>query len=124
MGLTMWKQALGVPLFDVPYGHISLYSLGPDQQSFAHDGDYSQFDIGITQVANQAGYQLKSKGTVAVGQGSGYCMEFTPPASESRELLRCAIENDRMVIFYEGDAKYTQDVLMMLKRMSHENNLH
>ncbi|SRR5712692_253626 len=57
-GPTMWKQSLGIPLFDVSYGHISLYSVGPAQQPFTYDRDYSRFEKGVTQEAIQSGYQL------------------------------------------------------------------
>ncbi len=98
-GPTMWKQSLGIPLFDVSYGHISLYSVGPAQQPFTCDRDYSRFEKGVTQEATQSGYQLLAKRTASVGKSSGYCLEFARAGVEPRSLVRCAIENSVVVLF-------------------------
>lgn len=120
MGPTMWKHTLGIPLFNAPYGHISLYSR-PDQQPFAYDRDYSRFEKGVTQEADQSGYQLESKRTISVGKNSGYCLEFTRSSGEPRSLVRCVMDNSVVVLFYEGDLRYVSDVIAALQGMSLES---
>jgi hypothetical protein len=118
---TMWKHTLGSPLFNVPYGHISLFSLGPAQPPFAYERDYSRFEKGVTQDASQSGYQLKAKRSTMVGKNPAYCLEFARPAVEPRSLVRCAVENSVVVLFYEGDPKYVPDALTTLQGMSPES---
>ncbi len=120
MGPTMWKHTLGIPLFNVPYGHISLYSR-PDQQPFSYDRDYSRFENGVTQEAGQSGYQLEPKRRISVGKNSGYCLEFTRLSGEPRSLVRCVVENSVVVLFYEGDPRYISDVFATLQGMSLES---
>jgi len=121
MGPTMWKHTLGTPLFNVPYGHISLYRR-PDQQPFAYDRDYSRFENGVIQEAGQSGYRLESKRTISVGENSGYCLEFTRLLGEPRSLVRCVVENSVVVLFYEGDIQYISEVFSTLQGMSLESN--
>ena len=119
MGPTMWKHTLGTPLFNVPYGHISLFSR---PHPFACDRDYSRFEKGVTQSAGQSGYQLESKRTISVGKNSGYCLEFTRLSGEPRSLVRCVVENSVVVLFYEGDPRYISDFFAALQGMSLESN--
>jgi hypothetical protein len=84
MGPTMWKETLGVPFIEVPYGHISLYNLSPPQQPFAFDRDYARFEKGVTEDAIQSGYRFESKRTIPVGGNSGYCLQFSRSAGEPR----------------------------------------
>jgi len=126
-GPVMWKFALGVPFFDAPYGHISLYGLGkPARQPFEYDRDYSRFEKGVTQQAVESGYRFESKRTTSVGKNSGYCFEFTRPLDlkhpiSGRSLLRCAVEGSSVVLFFEGDPRYIPDVLATFQRMSPES---
>jgi hypothetical protein len=122
-GPTMWKQSLGIPFFDASYGHISLYSLSPAQQPFAYDRDYSLFEKGVIQEGSQSGYNLESKRTISVGKNSGYCLEFARSGVEPRSLVRCAVENSVIVLFYEGDSKYVPDVFTTLQGMSVEHTV-
>ena len=117
----MWKQTFGIPFFDTPYGHISLFSLSPAQQPFAYDRDYSRFENGVTQEASESGYQLQSKRTISTVKNSGYCLEFTRSSVEPRSLVRCAVENSVVVLFYEGDPRYISAVFTALQGMSPEN---
>lgn len=119
-GPTMWKYTIGVPFLDVPYGHISLYSLGSTQRPFSYDRDYTGFEKGVIQEADVSGYQLKTKRTVSVGQTSGYCLEFTRRLGKPQSLLRCVTENSRLVFFYEGNSEYVPDALATLQGMSLE----
>ena len=121
MGPTMWKHTLGTPLFNVPYGHISLYSPSPAQKPFVYDRDYSRFEKGVIQEASRSGYQLKTRHTVLVGKDSAYCLEFIRPSGEPRSLLRCAVENSVVILFYEGDPRYIPDVFATLQGMSLES---
>jgi len=118
-GPTMWKQTFGTPFFSTSYGHISLYN-HPNQQPFAYDRDYSRFERGVTEVAAQSGYRFESEHTVPVGRNSAYCLEFTRSVGEP-SLLRCAVENSVVVLFYEGDPRYIPNVFTTLQGMSQES---
>jgi hypothetical protein len=127
-GLILWKYTFGIPFFDAPYGHISVYglsSLTPARQLFEYDRDYPRFESGVTQEAARSGYRLEWKRATPVGRSSGYCLEFTRSAGlkhavPGRSLLRCAIEGSTAVLFYEGDPRYIPDVFTMLQGMSLE----
>src|SRR5467141_4334772 len=118
-GLTMWKESFGIPFFNAPYGHISLFHR-PPQQPFSFDRDYVRFKQELTQDAAEKGYELKEERTAQVGKTSGYCLEFTR-SPQPRELLRCAVENSVVVFFYEGDQRYIPAALSALQGMSLEN---
>lgn len=100
----MWKLAFGAPFFDAPYGHISLYALGANQKPFAYERDYSRFETSVTQEAAQSGYRLESKLTISPGKDARYCLEFAHSGGKPRSLLRCAIEDNNTILFYEGDS--------------------
>jgi hypothetical protein len=119
-GPTMWKLAFGAPFFDAPYGHISLYALGANQKPFACERDYSRFETSVTQEAAQSGYRLESKLTTSPGKDARYCLAFAHSGGKPRSLLRCAIEDNNTILFYEGDSRYLADVIAMLRGMSHE----
>jgi|ERR1700687_1731212 len=112
-GPTMWKESFGIPFFNAPYGHISLFR---PQQPFSFDRDYARFKKGVTQDAVEKGYELKKEWTAQVGKNSGYCLELSR-SPEPRSLLRCAVENG-VVLFYEGDPRYIPEVLSALQGMS------
>src|SRR5258708_28714928 len=113
-GPTMWKESFGIPFFNAPYGHISLFHR--PQPPFSFDRDYAGFKQGLTQDAIEKGYELKAERTAQVGKNSGYCLEFTR-SPEPRSLLRCAVENSGVVLFYEGDSRYIPDALSALQGM-------
>jgi hypothetical protein len=127
-GPTMWRLTLGIPIFDTPYGGISIYGLSgssPTREPFEYDRDYSRFEEVVTQEAHQSGYRFESKRTTAVGRSSGYCLEFTRIGDRKhdvrgRSLVRCAVENSTAVLFYEGDPRYIPEVVTMLQGMSLE----
>jgi hypothetical protein len=114
-GPTMWKESFGIPFFNAPYGHISLFHR--PQPPFSFDRDYAGFKQRLTQDAIEKGYELKAERTAQVGKNSGYCLEFTR-SPEPRSLLRCAVENSGVVLFYEGDSRYIPDALSALQGMS------
>lgn len=127
-GPNIWKMTLGIPIFDAPYGHISIYGLTGSssvRQPFDYDRDYSRFEGAVTQEAHQSGYLFESKRTTPVGKNSGYCLEFTrsvdlkhPVLGQSR--LMCAVESSTAVLYYEGDPRYISDVFTVLQGMSLE----
>ena len=114
----MWKTTLGIPFFDVPYGHFSLYSRSATQLPFAFESGYSRFEKNIIQSETQSGYQLKSKRTVSTGKYSAYCLEFARSENQPRALVRCVVGNSALVFFYEGDPKYVPDFFATLQGMS------
>lgn len=117
---TMWRLSLGVPLLDKPYGHISLYTR---PSPFDFNRDSSRFDEGVTEEAGRTGFQLVSRQAVVVGGRSGYCLEFhrsTP--KQPRSLVRCAVTDSVVVVFYEGDARYLSQFFTMLGGMILENS--
>jgi len=116
-GPTMWKLNSGIPLFRASYGHVSLFR---HTQPFAFDRDYPGFEERVVQDSYQDGYQLKTKRTIPVAKGSAYCLEFTRSSGEQHSLLRCAVEGNPLVVFYEGDPRYVPDVFTVLQGMSPE----
>ncbi len=118
---AMWRPTLGIPLFNVPYGHISLYHLRPTPQPFVFDRDYGRFRKATIQEANHSGYHLNSEHTVSVERVSGYCLEFMRPVGRSRSLIRCAVENSPFFVFYEGDPRYVPDVFITVQGMPLEH---
>jgi hypothetical protein len=113
-GPTMWKESFGIPFFNAPYGHISLFRR---PSPFSFDSDYARFKQGLIQDAIEKGYELKGERTAQVGKNSGYCLEFTR-SPKSLSLLRCAVENSGVALFYEGDTQYIPDALSALRGMS------
>jgi hypothetical protein len=65
----MWKLTMGMPFFNVPYGHISLYVLA-NQPPFLYGRDYSRFEKGFSKVAIESGYQRDGEETVPAGEAS------------------------------------------------------
>src|SRR5579883_2350303 len=116
---VMWKQSLGIPFFNVPYGHISLFR--PPQQVFSFDRNYGRFKSELIQDASEKGYRLRSERTVSVGDKPAYCLEFKRPSPDARSLVRCVVEGSPLAIFYEGDSKYVPDVFATLQGISREN---
>jgi hypothetical protein len=129
-GPVMWKYAFGVPFFDAPHGHISVFGLSSVNEApkpFAYNTDYSRFEKGVTQEAAQSGYRLEWTREIRVGAGSGYCLQFTRSGDgthevRGRSLLRCAIEGSAAVLFYEGDPRYIPDVFTILQGMSPQSH--
>jgi hypothetical protein len=99
----MWKLTMGIPFFNVPYGHISLYVLA-NQQPFRYGRDYSRFEKSFSKVAIESGYQRDGEETVPAGKASAYYLRFTR-SSDGQLSLRCFIENSVVVLFYEGSSK-------------------
>lgn len=110
---TMWRQSFGIPFFNVPYGHISLFSRS-SEDGFLFGRDYNGFKSGLTQDATERGYKLTSEQIVGAGKDAAYCLKFKPLAAGSGTLLRCAVEKSPLVVFYEGDSRYLPDVLATL----------
>jgi hypothetical protein len=118
---AMWKLTLGIPFFNVPYGHMSFYHLRPTPQPFVFERDYTRFRKAAMQEADHSGHHLNSEHTVSTEKVSGYCLDFTQPAGQSRSLVRCAIEHSSFFLFYEGDPRYVPDVFAILRGMSFES---
>jgi hypothetical protein len=114
-GPVMWKQSFGIPFFNAPYGHISLFRR-PEQFSF--DRDYSRFTNELAQDASERGYMLTSERTVSTGKKPAYCLEFRRLSRASGSLVRCAVESSTLVIFYEGDSRYVQNVFATLRNIN------
>jgi hypothetical protein len=117
---AMWKLSLGIPLLNRPYGHISLFSLPPPRRPFEFERDYPGFAKRTGDLAAQSGYELKAQRTVAVGKTSAYCLEFARQVEEPRSLVRCALDNSVVVLFYEGDPRYVPEFFNVLGGMSQE----
>jgi len=115
IGPTFWRVGIGGPWIHHHYGHISLFSY---PRPFQHDQDYPNFEKGLILDANRKGFQLKSRVTVPVGSGLGYCLEFEGPEQERLSLVRCAIGDSPVALFYEGDQKYVPDFFAMLRSMA------
>jgi hypothetical protein len=114
-GPTMWKETFGMPFLRMPYGHISLFHRS--QQLFLADEDYLQFKKGLTQDAAEEGYQPTSEVTIPTAIGSAYCLGFARSEGEPLALERCAVRGTGLVLFYEGDPRFTPAFFGMLKGM-------
>jgi hypothetical protein len=111
-GPVMWKQSFGIPFFNAPYGHISLFRR-PEQFSF--DKDYSRFTNELGQDAIEKGYKLTSERTISAGKEPAYCLEFRRSSPAPGSLVRCAVESSTLAVFYEGDSRYVPDVFATLR---------
>ena len=116
-GPTMWKLTLGAPILKVPSAHFSFYNRSP-LQPFSFERDYSRFKAGLIRSDTDYGFQLKSEGMATVGNNVGHCLEFVRAKDASELLVHCAIENNVVLVFYDGDARYTQDFFTMLREMT------
>jgi hypothetical protein len=113
--LTMWKLSFGVPLFAVPYGHVSLFFRpGP---SFLLSQHYQQFAETVSQEAAVGGYAVQRQ-TFAAGGSPAYCLQLGRSAAPPNSLVRCAIEGTGIAVFYEGDRRYLPDFYTLLEHMS------
>jgi len=119
-GPAIWKLSFGAPLFDVPFSHVSFYSLPPGTAAFMGTGDPARYDKAVTQTAKERGYQLKSKHFVTIGNKAAACLEFARNGKQPRSLVRCAAEDANIYPFFEGDSRYIPDLFDALKRMSQE----
>jgi hypothetical protein len=119
-GPAIWKLSFGAPLFDVPFSHVSFYSLPPGTAAFMGTRDSARYEKAVTQTATESGYQLKSKHTVTIGNKAAACLEFARSGKQPRSLVRCAAEDANIYPFFEGDSRYIPDLFDALKRMSQE----
>jgi len=117
---TLWKFAFGAPFLNLSYGHISLFHRPTGQLPFEFGRDFGHFAASVTEVAKQDGYRFASKKTLKVGDTTAHCLEFESEVDSSRALLRCAIEDSLVVIFYEGASRYVPDFLSVLEGMSRQ----
>jgi hypothetical protein len=117
---AMWKLSFGIPFLSVPYGHVSLFRR-PAQEAFSFDKDYARFKSELTQDASERMHRLKSERTVSAGNRHAYCLEFTRPAPNAGSLVRCAVEDSTLALFYEGDPRYVSDVFAILQVIHPEN---
>ena len=47
-----------------------------------------------------------------------YCLDFAHRENATKTLMDCAIDNSRIVVFYDGDRKYLSEFLTTLQGMS------
>jgi hypothetical protein len=118
---TMWKFSFGAPFLNSSYGHISLFHRPAGQSPFEFGRDFERFAASVTEVARQDGYRFASTRTLKVGDTTAHCLEFENEVDRSRSLVRCAIEDSLVTIFYEGATRYVPDFLSMFGGMSHED---
>jgi hypothetical protein len=117
-GLTMWRPTLGVPFFNAPYGHISVFHDPIDVQPFVYKKDFQSFSDTISEDARRSGYHLIDNRLVNIGKTAAYCLEFSRSNERPRFLVRCRVENALIAPFYEGDEQYLTDFFNMLEKMS------
>jgi len=119
-GPAIWKLSFGAPLFDVPFSHVSFYSLPPGSKSFMGTGDAARYEKVVTQTAKESGYQFKAKYTLTIGNKPAACLEYARSKKQPKSLVRCAAEDANIYPFFEGDPRYIPDLFDVLKRMSQE----
>lgn len=113
-GPAMFRLSLGAPIFEVPFAHLSFYNF-PSRGVFLAENDYPLFEKTMVEEAIKSGYELQSRQTVSVGDKSAYCMDFTRSTKQPRSIARCAVENSKIFVFYEGDPRYLPDLRTTLQ---------
>jgi hypothetical protein len=63
---AFWNLSFGIPLWNAPYAHISVFRVSARQQPFSYKEDYEKFSRGVTAVAEQKGYTFWEKKVVPV----------------------------------------------------------
>jgi hypothetical protein len=116
-GPTMWRTTLGIPFWNAPYGHISVYHL-PGEQDFEFTRDFQHAADALSEDAHLSGYEFWSDRDISVGNTTARCIEFRHSHERSRFLVRCFVENKPIVLFYEGDGRYLADFYSVLEGMS------
>ena len=114
-GPNLWRYSLGLPQFEVPFAHVSFFN-SPHQFSAATD--YAKFEQSVTQYEKESGYQFNGTRTVLAGNTPAYCMEFRRQSKEPRSLVRCAIEDNGIYAYFEGNPRFIPDFFNILKQMS------
>jgi hypothetical protein len=117
-GPAIWKLTLGAPRFEVPFAHVSFYTR--QTHPFKASVDYAPFEESMTRNAADSGHHFKERRVIPVGNGSAYCVEFSREKKQPRSLVRCAVEDSNMYIFFEGDSRYLPDLTNTLREMSLE----
>ena len=117
-GPMMWRPTLGVPFFNAPYGHISVFHVPGNRQHFVFTSDFQSFSDAISDEAGRSGYLFKSNHFVNIDRIAVYCLEFSRPTERPRFLVRCRVENAPIALFYEGDDRYLPDFFSMLEGIS------
>jgi len=119
IGPSIWTLSPGAPLFNLPYGRIT-FDNWKTGRPFSKDRDYPPFSEGVRQAAAQSGHQMKSTRAISLGQKSVYCVEFARERRQPISLMRCAIDDSDVLLFYEGDPRYIPDVFNTIRGMSPE----
>jgi hypothetical protein len=101
--LTMWKTDLGIPIWDAPYGQITVFKW---PHPFIFDEHHIGFRSGVSLDAQDRGFDISEVGDPPAATGEPYCLEGTDKESSASILVRCAIQNDDIVFFYSGHPKY------------------
>jgi hypothetical protein len=114
-GPAFWKLTLGAPHFGVPFAHVSFYAL--HAHPFKATADYASFEENMTRNAVESGHHLKQRRVLPIGNRSAYCVEFGREQGQPRSLLRCAVEDSTLYIFFEGDARYIPELARTLQEM-------
>lgn len=116
---SMWRMTLGMPITRGPYGHISVYTQQlPGDRPFSYKSDYQRFSNVINWQERQNGFTLRSHTALPVDRTVAYCLDFAHRENATKTLMDCAIDNSRIVVFYDGDRKYLSEFLTTLQGMS------
>jgi hypothetical protein len=114
-GPAFWKLSLGAPRFEVPFAHVSFYNL--HKHLFKATADYAAFEENMTRNAAESGHHVKQRRVLPIGNRSAYCVEFAREQRQPRSLLRCAVEDSSIYIFFEGDARCLPELARTLQEM-------
>ena len=114
-GPAIWKLTLGIPHFEVPFAQVAFYSSGT--HLFKSATDCAPFEESISRNATESGYHFRQRSVLPIGSRSAYCVELDREKKQPRSVVRCAVEESNMYIFFEGDARYIPDLITMLKEM-------
>jgi hypothetical protein len=107
--------SLGIPHFDAPFAHVSFYSSGT--HPFKAATDYQRFEGIHIRNSLESGYHFKQRSVLPIGNRSAYCVELDREKNQPRSLVRCAVEDSTLYIFFEGDARYIPELARTLREM-------
>jgi len=119
-GPAMFRLSIGAPVFEVPFGHLA-FSTFQFRSPFEAGTDYPLFEKTMVEDAVKSGYRFESRQIIPIGDKSAYCVEFSRSTRQPRSSARCAIENTKMFVFFEGDPRYLPDLRSTLQGIHAEN---
>jgi len=113
---NLWRLDLGKPLFDVPYGHISIFSAGSGLHQVGRD-NLERFAQSTAEQASSAGFVPTGRDRLAVDQTFAFCLQFTSMENRNQVQVRCILEGTGVFFYYEGHSKYRNNFYSFIREL-------